>query len=143
MLGSLTVHARDITVVTVSGSGYQRGLEHGKQLQKSIHRVAADWKKSIRDRSRKDPDFLIAEFMRRTDFVTAARQWTPGLLDEVRGVADGSGAAFNDIFVLQLWDEFWPNAKPICRDRCSALGIRSSSASYVAQNMDMIGWLDG
>jgi hypothetical protein len=144
---ALTISAaeqpRELTVITVSGSGYQRGLDHGKQLRERIHKFVALWKETIRARCKRQPDVFIAEFLKRFDFLPAVRQWTPGLLEEVRGIADGSGVAFSDIFALQLLnDELWLNGNAVCRDRCSAIGVRGTPASIVAQNMDLQGWLD-
>jgi len=144
LMPSKAARARDLPVITVSGSGYQRGLDHGKQLRGTLHKFIGTWKQTIRDRCQREPDVFIAEFLKRFDFASAIRQWAPGLLDEVRGIADGSGVPFDDIFVLQLLnDELWLNGNAVCRDRCSAIGIRGAPSSLVAQNMDLQGWLDG
>lgn len=143
-LGAMAAPARDIRVITVSGSGYERGLEHGKQLRQPIRQLIDDWKQSIRDRWKRDPDAFLEEFLKRFDFLSAARRWTPELVAEVRGIADGSELPFRDVFALQLFnDEFWLNAESMTGDRCSAIGIRGASATYVAQNMDLRGVLDG
>jgi hypothetical protein len=144
LTGALAAQTRELTVITVSGSGYQRGFQHGKLLRQPIQRLVGDWKQGIREKCKQDSDAFIREFLKRFDFVPAVRQWTPDLLEEVRGIADGSGLAFGDVFALQLFnDEFWLNAPAICGDRCSALALRGASSTFVAQNMDLRGVLDG
>ncbi|MCW5980445.1 MAG: hypothetical protein KIT09_20345 [Bryobacteraceae bacterium] len=142
--GVLGAEAPSLRVVAVSGAGYERGLEHGKQLREPIRRLVADWKQSIREIYGQEPDGFLTRFLKRFDYLPAVRQWTPDLLAEVRGIAAGSGMSFEDIFALQLFnDEFWLNAGALRGDRCSALGIRGSSGNFVAQNMDLRGMLNG
>ncbi len=142
--GFAAAQVREFPVITISGSGYRRGLDYGQQLRQRIRTFVEAWKLSIRERCKMEPEAFLAEFRKRFDFAPAVKQWTPELLDEVRGIADGSGVPFDDLFAIQLLnDELWVNGNAICSDRCSALAIRDSQATFVAQNMDLQGWLDG
>jgi hypothetical protein len=144
LVGGILAHARDLPVITVSGTGYERGLQHGKQLRQKIHRLVAICRQTIRERCKREADAFIADFLRRFGFLASAREWAPDLVAEVRGISEGSGVGFDDIFILQLLnDELWTNGNALCADRCSALGLRGASSSFVAQNMDLQGWLDG
>jgi hypothetical protein len=69
-------------------------------------------------------------------------------MDEVKGIAEGSGQRFDDIFSFQLVDEFWvhldrlANTKP---DHCSSIGVSATKnhPAYVAQNMDLENYMNG
>ena len=52
---------------------------------------------------------------------------------------------FNDIFVLNLLDEFWVYIDDISNHHCSDVGVASvnGSPSYIAQNMDIESYTDG
>ena len=98
---------RQLREVNLSGSGYARGLQHGQQLKKEIGEIVAKWKKSVKKELNKPADQVVVEFFAYAHFDAAIKKWTPDLYEEVRGIADGSGQAFNDIMVHNLLDEFW------------------------------------
>ena len=131
--------------VVLKGTPYQRGLTHGRVLRAEIQASVAAWKESLRRTYGTDPERFIRAFMARTNFQPAIEKWTPGLLDEVRGIAEGSGIGFDALFVYQLPDEYWVNGKAVMSEHCSGVavaGIEGRSA-IVAQNLDMEKFRDG
>jgi len=99
-----------------------------------------------------DPDEYISEFLENTNFPVAIKKWTPGLLEEVKGIAEGSGVDYETMLAYQFVDEEWwygmhkmrkvpiPDAK-----RCSALGVYGQEGlpNLVAQNLDGPSFYDG
>lgn len=85
---------------------------------------------------------FIARFLERTNFLPAIKKWTPDLLEEVRGISDGAGVAFDTILVFQMADEIWARNGDVVGDHCSSIGVNkhSGSPSFVGQTMD-IPWL--
>jgi len=132
-------------LLQLSGSAYERGLQHGKQLRPEIAKIVELWKKDLRQASRMDPDSLIKLFLAETNFTPAIKKWTPDLLDEARGIAEGSGQPFETIFAFQLVDEIWVFLDKRARNRCSAMGVAKSGShpAYVAQNMDLEAFRNG
>jgi L-aminopeptidase/D-esterase-like protein len=137
--------ARALREITVSGNGYERGLQHGKQLSKEIAEIIAKWKVNTAAALDRDADLVLAEFFEYADFAGAIQKWTPDLYDEVRGIADGSGQDFREVLVLNLLDEFWVFIDNLENHHCSALGVPAigTRPSYVAQNMDLERYTDG
>ena len=131
--------------VELSGSGYDRGLQHGKALKSEIADVLRPFKEDLKISRERDPDSLIAEFLHATDFIPAIKKWTPDLLDEVKGIADGSGQKFETIFVYQLPDEIWVYFDKLDAHHCSGIGVAKTAShpAYVAQNMDLESWRHG
>ncbi len=136
---------RKLNQITLSGRGYALGLQHGQKLKKEVAEIVGLWKKSTSRALRKDADVVLEEFFAYADFTKTIKELTPDLYDEVRGIADGSGQAFNDIFVLNLLDEFWVFIENPENHHCSDVGVPSvnGSPSYVAQNMDIETYTDG
>ncbi len=137
-----------VPVILVAGTPYERGLQHGKQLKKEIAELYKAWKANIVTTTKRDADSLIAEFLGKTDFITAINKWTPGLMDEVRGISEGSGQPFNDVFTFQLLDEFWVYQDKVEKansDHCSCIGVAATAnhPAMVAQNMDLENYWHG
>ncbi|MCJ7624255.1 MAG: hypothetical protein MUO76_12190, partial [Anaerolineaceae bacterium] len=96
---------RDIRVIELKGSGRARGLAHGEALRADIHELFGNWKENIRQDMGMDPDVFLEQMLTETDFIPAVKRWTPELLDEVEGIAEGAGVDFNTVFARQLSDE--------------------------------------
>ena len=131
--------------VELSGSGYERGVQHGKALKSDIADVLGHFKADLKTSRMRDPDSLIAEFLHATDFIPAIKKWTPDLLDEVKGIADGSGQKFETVFAYQLPDEIWVYFDKQDVNHCSGLGVARSPThpAYIAQNLDLESWRHG
>lgn len=138
--------SRVATVVTLKGTPFQRGLSHGRTLRQEIHRALGLWKANLTRTYKMNADEFIHRFARKTDYQAAIREWTPGLLEEVRGIAEGAGVDFETMFVYQLTDEYWVNGEAItANEHCSGVGVAATGQhpAIVAQNMDLEGFLDG
>ena len=55
-------NVREIREITVSGSGYERGLQHGKQLNAEIGEIIAAWRANTSASLERDADEVLAEF---------------------------------------------------------------------------------
>jgi isopenicillin-N N-acyltransferase-like protein len=137
--------ARTFRVVKLTGTPRQRGLQHGTTLREEIRAGVAGWKKNLEATFRMDPDAFIKAFVANTNYLPAIERWTPGLLDEVRGIAAGSGIDFPTMLTFQLVDEYWVNGDAAGKEHCSGLGIGATTAhgAVIAQNMDLEGFRDG
>ena len=135
----------DIKFLILDGSPYNRGLIHGKELREEISEVVEFWKLSIKENYKVNPETFINKFIKKTNFVPAIKKHTPDLLEEIKGIADGSGIDYNTIYVFQLLDEVWLNADDVFGEHCTSLGIqkKDSMPSYIAQNMDLEGFRNG
>lgn len=134
--------SKPLRVVTLQGSPYQRGLTHGQTLKKEIHSLVQTWKDDMGVRYKMPADKFISRFLENTNFEPAIKKWMPDLLDEVKGISDGSGLDFKTSFVFQLADEIWAHGDEIAADHCTAVGIRrrGDEPTLLGQTMD-IPWL--
>ena len=142
---SAQTNDKKFPVLELKGTPYERGLEHGKQLKNEIAAIFKKWKDNMRSN---DPDSLIRDFLAATNFEPITKRYTPFILDEIKGIAEGSGQTYTDVFAFQLLDELWvyQDAKrndP--RHHCSGMGVAAmnSRPAYIAQNMDVENYMQG
>src|SRR5262249_52829544 len=134
-----------LKVIVLEGSPYNRGLVYGKTMKDDIRQLMKRWKDNLRESYKMDPDLFIKKFYARTDYIAAMKKWTPDLIEEVKGLADGVGVDPETMFVFQFVDEYWVNGEDIAAEKCSAMGVprRGSRPAMVAQNLDIEGFNDG
>ena len=132
----------NLKVVVLEGSPYNRGLTHGRTLKKEIGEVIGRWKTHLETDYRLKADVFIEKFFEKTNFLPAIEKWTPDLLEEVRGVADGAETDFDTVLLFQLLDEEWANAEAVAGDHCSGVGVDKQwgHPAMIAQNMDIGGF---
>ncbi len=143
---------KDFRVIMLEGSAKERGRAHGETLRKDIQAMGGEWKEQIYQDLQLDPECFLQQLVEETNFLPAVKRWTPALLEEVEGIAEGAGVDFNTIFARQLSDEepwfrmekklgrSWGNA-----EHCSAIGSdpQGDLPALAAQNMDTPAYYDG
>lgn len=129
--------------VVCTGTAFERGLSHGHQLRELIVAGVAKWRVALLGPSADEAALQVyAEgFLGGTGLCGSARRLTPGLVEEVAGIAAGSGQSFEVIMAYNLMDELWwfalePELAP---PGCSVIGRAGVGRrrSFVAQNMDL------
>jgi len=128
-----------LRVIELKGTSYQRGLTHGQSLKPEIQELVKRWKADLEKTYSVPATAYIAEFLQASDFKPAIERWTPGLLDEVRGIADGAGVDFETMYAFQLVDESWVMSDDLNLSKCTSIAARKrgDSPAFVAQNMDI------
>ena len=132
--------SKSIKYVVLEGSPYNRGLYHGKTLKKDIIELIRKWKKYLNRVFKIEADLYIRKFLEKTDFMSAIKKWTPELLEEIKGISDGSGIHFNTIYAYQLLDEIWVHGKDVLDNHhCTGIGVnrQGETPTLAAQNMDI------
>jgi len=131
----------DLPVVTCAGSPAERGERHGEALRGLIAEGLGRWAESIASTHGVAPDAYIADFVEGTDFLPAIRRWTPGLLDEIEGIARGSAQPWQWIYASNLLDEEWTWArerKASVAPGCTVAGFApEGGTTLLAQTMDI------
>lgn len=142
---SAATNKRVLREITLTGSGYELGLQHGTLLKKEIAEIINKWRANTTKALGKDAGLVLNDFFKYAQFDDAIKKWTPDLYEEVRGIAAGSGQAFNDIMVFNLLDEFWVYENNIANHHCSGIGVPAvnGGTAYIAQNMDIESYTDG
>jgi hypothetical protein len=89
-------------------------LQHGQARRQKIRDSVQKWKAFVSDNlslPNEGPAFdaWLEEFLRRSSYVDSITVDTPGMIDEVRGIADACEVKFNEMLGFQLVDEVWAN----------------------------------
>jgi isopenicillin-N N-acyltransferase like protein len=142
-----SIQAAGLPVVTCTGSPAERGEQHGEALRGLIAEGLGRWAESIASTHGVAPDTYIAGFVEGTDFLPAIRRWTPGLLDEIEGIARGSAQPWQWIYAYNLLDEEWTWAsdqKAGTAPGCTVAGFATEDGTtLLAQTMDIPNIHDG
>jgi isopenicillin-N N-acyltransferase-like protein len=131
--------AAKLRIVDLAGTPYQMGKIHGQTLKAEIQELVKLWKADLEQTYQVTAGVFIRQFLKKTDFKPAMERWTPGLLDEVRGIADGAGVDFDTMYAYQLIDEVWAMGPDMGFSKCTtiAAGKRNGNPAYVAQTLDI------
>ena len=133
--------------IHIEGPPLERGRMHGRLLREPIRAHLAVWEQAVRSNYAIGSDQLIAKFLSDTNFMAAISRWTPDLLDEISGIADGAGVQPEAIYTLNMLDEVWVRygKAGIPLEHCSSIAWKGTSHSpaIVAQNMDIEAFRDG
>lgn len=130
-----------IVAITVTGAPQERGRQHGEQLRREIRALYDRW---LACGSRQSPPIGEAELLAfAAAHVSPARTYAPAWVQEIAGIADGSGLAFEQAFLLSCWDELcsWfavHSGEPLSAG-CTSLAARGPEV-LIAQNQDAWGW---
>lgn len=136
-----------LRVVDAAGAPRDLGRAHGEDLREDIAGGLGRWLDRIERRHGLDPDAYLTRFLAETDYLPAIRRWTPALLDEIEGIAEGAGQPFTRVFAFNLLDEEWEFDKrraaqaPGCTVACLRDG--GAGAPVLAQTMDIPALHDG
>jgi isopenicillin-N N-acyltransferase-like protein len=135
------------TTVRVSGHPVERSVAYGKAAKDAIQRTKSGYERAFAAQGVSWSDATrIAQA-----YLPHVRAWKPELLDEIDGIATGSGLSFDDIFTLNCRTEvLWtamrqntPERAPDPRGECSTFALAPNppvrAEALVGQNWD---WLD-
>ena len=140
-----------LKVLTLKGPPRRRGQIYGQTLRPLISQGIEMWKGHLKSTGM-DPGKFAHQFVQETELLDSVKKWTPDLMEEVTGIAEGSGIDFETMFVWQCTDEDWwfrlfERGLGIegLWSSCSALGSSRDGdlPSMVAQNLDLPNHFDG
>ena len=134
-----------LRIVELAGTPYQMGVTHGRALRTEIRELVGLWKRDLEKTYQVTAEVFIREFLKKTDFKPAMERWTPGLLDEVRGIADGADVDFDTMYAYQLIDEVWAIGPDVELSKCTTVAAvkRNGRPAFVSQTLDIPAFYHG
>lgn len=134
-----------IQPLRLEGTAFQRGRVHGEALRSQIQELIGVWQAELSAGFGLDAGQVIHRFLQQTDFVRAIQRWTPDLLEEIRGMADGCGLSFETMLAFQLLDELWAQGNLVGGEHCTAIGFPATAKepAYLGQTLDVETFRDG
>ena len=148
MLYASAVKSASATVIALSGTPRERGRIHGETLRAQIgERLERAMEDLAHERSTylAEVERYLENFIKHTGFVAAMSRWTPEVLSEIKGIAEGAAIGDSDALVLNLMDELaWHSPASGDDESCSAVGIhRTQGPALAGQTMDLSESYDG
>jgi len=117
----------ELLLIEAAGSHYDIGYTIGKEAKEQITGSIAGYRKALTAEGWEGP-WEVPE-----GCLAAAREVFPRFVEELRGMADGSGASFSDLFFLNALEEAY-DLKNI--QACSAIGIAAADGVWLGHNED-------
>ena len=124
-------------VITTNGTPSERGYQYGSQARESIARVIDFYRWIFEIKSKLSWDQSLAKA---TEFVACLDEYDSGIMEEIAGIADGSGRSTEEILALNVRTEllFLLAAKADSKGSCTSLAAVPPAAAHclLAQNWD-------
>lgn len=120
-------------LVKISGDPYKAGGDYGKQAGDRIRQSITSYKAIFNRHGTVDWTTAKKTALRYRSVIKTAN---PSALDEIRGIADGAGLAFEDVLALNLRSEFSFVQPPGCTSVAVTGDATSDGHTYIGQNFD-------
>ena len=132
--------------IEIGGTPRERGRSHGEQMRTQVQALFDFGRKGLEQAGGPSLEAIGAAFQQATGHLEAAQRWIPDLVEELRGIAEGSGVDFGVLWMFQCQDEsYWFSTGQLGHfprhpepDRCSSLGVVGGNGhpTCLAQNLD-------
>lgn len=129
-----------IRLIELSGKPYQVGYTHGKKCAVEIRQLVDTFTQVVIDSSKWNRQDIFALQARSLPFAT---DYAPELIEEMRGIAEGSEASLNEIFFLNSFIELSDLSVPELAHRlggCTSFAVTGKATknrqTYVCQTFD-------
>ena len=120
----------------VSGSPEEMGRAQGAQASDLIHSMLADYRSFVHGASGLRWEEAVA---RARDYLPYSQAAFPDLVQEVRGIAEGAGASFEEIWLLNCYEEVAEDQKLMACTTVAVNGeVTADGHVYLAHNEDWI-----
>jgi hypothetical protein len=142
----------DLQVVRLEGGPRARGRQHGELFRIRIAVLLERWGDNLERGYGVDRRRFVELFFETTDYDATTARLAPSVLEEVRGIAEGSGAGYRELLAFQHVNEefewaplFAKQAPAVDGEACSTIVVPPAEGrpSRIAQNLDLAQFLDG
>lgn len=114
-------------VVDARGSNYELGLTVGRAARTLLEKALAGYRRSLKAEGLGEPWGMPEIYLDKT------KETFPHLVEELQGIADGSGLTFKELFFLNALEEAL-DQKP--QQACSAVGLYANGQAWLGHNED-------
>lgn len=126
-----------LPIIECSGSEYEIGQQYGEQARNNLQCAVGLMYRSMKLMPYQAGQDAVSRASRK--YLDNVRSFDPEALDRVKGMAEGSGIPFDDIFALQCYSELFVNYPGIV-GMCTSFGVTGHATkggrTIFGQNVD-------
>jgi len=120
--------AKQIPYLKTSGNPFQIGFQIGKHYKNKIHAILDEFEDFKKHKNRVERTQTHVQKM-----LTESNRLCPEMIDEIRGMAEGSSVEFMDLFIHNsMHMPYWSKSSP----NCSTSIIKQDGSIFIAHNED-------
>ena len=133
---------KSITYIPQTETPYDNGQKHGTLLKEEVRFQIKNWEEGITAHLNIDRDSIRKIVYEHTGFLSAIKQHTPELLNEINGIADGAGLDRELVLYFNLGEEIF-NFCTSNFESCSNIAFQEDHGAVLAYNQDLPDFLHG
>jgi len=118
----------EILMIKAKGSNYDIGYKVGRAASSLIERSIRSYRQILPREEGWSGKWVVPE-----GCLEAAREKFPHLLEELQGMAEGSGQSFSDLFFLNSLEEVLDLKSPTA---CTSIGLEANGEVWLGHNED-------
>ena len=119
---------KEILLVKAKGSNYEIGLTVGRAAKSLIEKAVTGYRKILLREEGWSGEWVVPD-----GCLAAAKDCFPHLIEELQGMADGSGSSFDDLFFLNALEEALDLKPP---SACTSVGLIAAGKAWLGHNED-------
>jgi len=132
----------DLVIVDAVGAPRAMGRSHGEHARDLIHQARSGWCDAM-SATGKEPASMVEALSKQSGFRAATERHVSWALEEVAGIAEGSGLSPDEVFALNCLDEAWWWGSPAPGCSTVAIGSVDDHPAVCGQTMDLDDWMNG
>ncbi|GAB5550820.1 MAG: hypothetical protein Sapg2KO_04110 [Saprospiraceae bacterium] len=132
----------DYILIDQNSDSYSNGFLHGSAAKSIIKEQVETWQKQMFSDLGLSLDQMEEIVYKKTGFLIAIEKYTPQLIQEINGIADGAELDRGLILCYNLGEEIY-NYQNRSTERCSNLAVSSKGKHILTYNQDLPFFLHG
>ncbi len=126
-----------LPVIECSGSDYEIGRQYGEQARDNLRKALALLYRSMKLMPYQAEQNAVETAARK--YLDNVRAFDPGAIERVKGISEGAGMTFDEIFALQCFNELFVNY-PGLAGMCTSFAVTGPATkdgvTILGQNID-------
>jgi len=120
--------------VKTGGSHREMGVDFGRAVREVLRDFIVESTSFYKKNSYHDTAYARRHALR--NFLPQAVRRYPHYVEEVRGIAEGAGVPFEDVFLLTADDEISDLWQKPLKEKCSSVAVKTKKGSFIIHNED-------
>ena len=133
---------KGIVIIEQNGNAFENGFAHGASLKDAIHRQVSNWEKGLNRHLAIERDSILKIVSKYSGFLKAMENYTPELLDELKGISEGAEIDLDLLIAYNLGEEIF-NFCTANFESCSNIAYSRNGNNILVYNQDLPDFLHG